>query len=255
MEDGQAAYNRGDYATALELWQPLAEQGVARAQNNLGVMHENGRGVPINVIEALKWYRLAAEQGYAGAQNNLGMIYALGRPGVPQDTVRAHMWLSLAAASLTGDIGKTVMGSRDVVAGLMTAEQKNEATELASQCQTSNFKSCERDPAKLASLAPQGRRGGPAPMPAMPITSHEVTFADYPPVSVRLHEEGTVTVTYEINERGSVSLCYVVLTSGKPRLDAAACNMVKKRWKYTPATIDGKPTTIQYISKIVFPRR
>ena len=74
MEDGQAAYERGDYAAALAQWQPLAEQGIARAQNNLGVIYENGQGVPRNVVEAMKWYRRAAEQGYAGAQNNLGLI-------------------------------------------------------------------------------------------------------------------------------------------------------------------------------------
>src|SRR5258707_1965827 len=96
MEDGQAAYDRGDFAEALNQWQPLAEQGIARAQNNLGVIYENGKGVPQDINEALKWYRLAAEQNYGGAENNLGLIYALGR-GVPQDPVRAYMWFSLAA--------------------------------------------------------------------------------------------------------------------------------------------------------------
>ena len=68
IDDGQAAYNAGDYATALRLWRPLAEQGNARAQNNLGVMYENGKGVAQDVIEAVRWYRLAAVQGYGGAQ-------------------------------------------------------------------------------------------------------------------------------------------------------------------------------------------
>jgi hypothetical protein len=38
-------------------------------------------------------------------------------------------------------------------------------------------------------------------------------------------------------------------------LDQAACIMVRKRWKYKPATEDGKPTSIEYISKIVFPAK
>jgi TPR repeat protein len=42
LEDGQAAYNRGDYATALKLLRPLAEQGNATAQNNLGWMYDQG---------------------------------------------------------------------------------------------------------------------------------------------------------------------------------------------------------------------
>ncbi|GBF27594.1 hypothetical protein MnTg02_02648 [bacterium MnTg02] len=34
-EDGARAFKRGDYATALRLWRPLAEQGDAYAQFNL----------------------------------------------------------------------------------------------------------------------------------------------------------------------------------------------------------------------------
>jgi TonB family protein len=266
MEDGQAAYNRGDYTTAQRLWRPLAEQGLARAQNNLGVMYENAKGVPQNINEALKWYRLAAEQGYAGAQNNLALIYALGR-GVPRDPVRAHMWFSLAASSLSGDLGKTVMNSRDVLAGTMTPQQIAEATEMARTCQASNYKQCERgeDAAALALLTPAPQGGAPAALdpasrtpsstPAMATTSHAVTDDDYPAQSVRLHETGAVTVTYVINEMGSVTECSVVISSGITRLDDAACAMVKKRWKYKPATQDGKPVSIQYISKVSFPPR
>ena len=45
-EDGVVAANKGDYASALRLWRPLADQGNSAAQNNLGVMYDNGRGVP-----------------------------------------------------------------------------------------------------------------------------------------------------------------------------------------------------------------
>lgn len=62
---GVTAYNAGDYATALGEWMPLAEQGDATAQNNLGVMYEYGLGVPKDDAEAVKWYRMAAEQGNA----------------------------------------------------------------------------------------------------------------------------------------------------------------------------------------------
>ncbi len=53
--------------------------------------------MPQDDAEAVRWYRLAAEQGDAGAQNNLGVMYLEGR-GVPQDYVQAHMWIKLAAA-------------------------------------------------------------------------------------------------------------------------------------------------------------
>jgi TPR repeat protein len=57
-EDAVAAYNRGDYATALRLLRPLAEQGDVVAQFNLGTMYANGHGVSQNYAEAAKWYRL-----------------------------------------------------------------------------------------------------------------------------------------------------------------------------------------------------
>ena len=70
-ENGLAAYQRGDYATALHFWRPLAERGVAQAQNNLGLMYANGQGVPQDDAEAVKWFRLAAEQGDVYKQHKL----------------------------------------------------------------------------------------------------------------------------------------------------------------------------------------
>jgi len=100
LADGQAggyAYERRDYDTALKEWRPLAEQGDADAQFNLGVMYDMGLGVPQDYQEAVRWYRRAAEQGNAGAQNNLGFMYGNAQ-GVPKDYVLVHMWLNLAAA-------------------------------------------------------------------------------------------------------------------------------------------------------------
>ena len=74
-EEGDAAYNRGDYATARHLLGPLADQGDTSAQNSLGVMYAKGQGVPQNYAEALKWYRLSAAHGNAFAQYNLGALY------------------------------------------------------------------------------------------------------------------------------------------------------------------------------------
>ena len=76
---------------------PLAEQGNATAQNNLGVMYAKGQGLPQNFAQAVVWYRKAADQGDAGAQFNLGGMYEDGQ-GVPKDYAQAHMWFSLAAS-------------------------------------------------------------------------------------------------------------------------------------------------------------
>jgi hypothetical protein len=97
FEDGYDALTSGDYATAMRLWRPLAEQGDAVAQYNLGFIYTNGQGVPQDDVAAASWYRKAAEQGYPAAQFKLGSMYFDGR-GVQQDYVRALMWLNLAAA-------------------------------------------------------------------------------------------------------------------------------------------------------------
>ena len=126
FEDGVDAYGKGDYATALRLWSPLAEQGNAAAQSNLCFMYDNGRGVTQDYQQATTWYRKAAEQGNARAQTNLGLMYANGQ-GVPKDYVQAHMWLNLAAAQ--NDVAATK--NRDLVVAKMTPAQIAEAQKLA----------------------------------------------------------------------------------------------------------------------------
>jgi TPR repeat protein len=96
VEDASAAYEQGDYATAYRLIKPMAEQGYAKAQYNLGVMYHNGEGVPQDYNETVKWYRKAAEQGLAVAQYNLGVMYNKGE-GVPQDHNEAMTWFRKAA--------------------------------------------------------------------------------------------------------------------------------------------------------------
>ena len=62
-----AAYHRGDYQQALADFRQLAAQGNAVAEYNLGVMYNDGQGVPQNNAKALKWYRVAAAQGHVFA--------------------------------------------------------------------------------------------------------------------------------------------------------------------------------------------
>jgi len=70
FEDGLAAYDQGDYATALRLWRPLAEQGDTLAQSNLGVMYEFGLSVPQDIVQAHMWFDLAVEHGNERARIN-----------------------------------------------------------------------------------------------------------------------------------------------------------------------------------------
>jgi uncharacterized protein len=77
-----------DYTQAVELYRKAAEQGLAKAQFNLGYCYARGLGDNQDYAKALEWYLKAAEQGYAGAQYNLGDCYAKGL-GVNQDYAQA----------------------------------------------------------------------------------------------------------------------------------------------------------------------
>jgi uncharacterized protein len=164
FQAGMNAHDREDYATALQEWQPLAEQGDAQAQYHVGLLYHKGRGVPQDDAQARKWYARAAAQGQAKAQFGLGTLYFNGEggpkdyqqalrwfrllanqkealaqtklgimyddgEGVPKDKVKAYMWISLAATN--GD--KSAPMLRDILAKGMTEAQINKAKKLASE--------------------------------------------------------------------------------------------------------------------------
>ena len=149
-----------DDARAIRWYRRAANQGDADAQNNLGGMYARGDGVRPDGAEAVRWWTLAAEQRHAVAQYNLGFMYGdgldlprgpedamqasgraarsgsamagdrsgvapRGTPSVPQDYVRAYMWLILASRHGTGTVRD---GARQ---GRARAEQKMSSAELA----------------------------------------------------------------------------------------------------------------------------
>ncbi len=96
FQAGLTAYGKGDFATALKEWQPLADKGVAQAQYNLGLLYAKGQGVPQDFAQAANWYRKAADQGFVQAEFNLGLMYGEGQ-GVPKDSSEAMKWFLKAA--------------------------------------------------------------------------------------------------------------------------------------------------------------
>lgn len=80
----------------VERLRGAAEAGDPRAQYNLGVVYEEGRGVPSDMRQAVKWYRLAAQQDDADAQLALGVAHAIGE-GIDRDYGLAYVWLSQSA--------------------------------------------------------------------------------------------------------------------------------------------------------------
>ena len=107
LASGQSAYLRGDYATAWRELKPLADQGNAEAQYQVGVMYDHGQAVSRSYQTAEQWYRSAAEQGHSGAQFNLGFMYFNGTGdeggAVEQNFGNAAEWLTRAAAVGVGE--------------------------------------------------------------------------------------------------------------------------------------------------------
>jgi TPR repeat protein len=123
---GWDAFGRGDYAAALAIWQPLAEQGDVQTQLLIGSIYDLGQGVPQDDAEAVKWYERAAMQGSAKGQYQLGAVYA--RSPQIKDPVLGYKWLTIAARTLasgpqggvTADQATTL---RTLIEGQLSKEQ------------------------------------------------------------------------------------------------------------------------------------
>lgn len=74
VRTGVEAYNRQDFTAAMRAWRAAADKGDPDAQFNLAQMYKLGTGVPADLAEAEKWYRLAALQGHELAEANYGMV-------------------------------------------------------------------------------------------------------------------------------------------------------------------------------------
>lgn len=123
-------YDRGngvpqDFKEAASWYSKAAEQGNASAQFYLGQMYDLGKGVAQDYKEAAMWYRKAAEQGVTMAQINLGFLYDHGQ-GVPVDMVQAYKWYSLAAASVDG----SAQGSKKDTETLVQGVKKDAETRM-----------------------------------------------------------------------------------------------------------------------------
>ena len=98
FKEGLAAYQNlsSDKAQAARLFKQAADYGHAGAQYYLGMIYEQGAGVPKDVAAALNWYRQSAPNGYAEAGITLGNFYSDGLEAKP-DYVEAFVWYGVAA--------------------------------------------------------------------------------------------------------------------------------------------------------------
>lgn len=93
----------------------------------------------------------------------------------------------------------------------------------------------------------------PPPQPAAPSipktapksdARRPLTQPEYPPSSRRAGEAGTVVLQIYVLENGRVGDAKVLTSSGFPKLDEAALREVKRSWRLTPGTENGKPVAM-----------
>lgn len=127
-EDGMAAYEAGNHAGAIAIIRPLADDGDARAQFQVGLMYAQGEGVPQDDAEWLRWLQLSVDLGYARALTELALVHVDG-VHLPKDWPRAHMYFNLAieygdvdAIAINAWLGSQLTPGQTTEAGRLEAE-------------------------------------------------------------------------------------------------------------------------------------
>ena len=88
FQPARQAEQRGDYETALEIYQDAAEDGIAYAQYRVARMYETGQGTEQDYAQAAHWYAAAAEAGHPQARRSLAKLREQGQ-GVNKDDAAA----------------------------------------------------------------------------------------------------------------------------------------------------------------------
>jgi len=168
--DGEIAYQRGDYATALAEWQLIARSGDPTASYGIGKIYRLGQGlryrdfekavywyqraagrghvpaqyelarlqfeglmVPRDIDEMMFWLWRAALSGHAESQIMLGVVYEYGEPGVAANPMEALKWYLIAARNGTPKLVPRVLKLADRIRSKMTSAQIEAATWLAEE--------------------------------------------------------------------------------------------------------------------------
>jgi Flp pilus assembly protein TadD len=98
VQDGWAAYDRGDYAGALAIFSEAAQAGDPEGMYGLGFLYGRGQGVARDDAAAVRWLSQAVAHGHVGAKTSLGYHYDLGL-GVARDPRRAERLYEDAVAA------------------------------------------------------------------------------------------------------------------------------------------------------------
>ena len=128
-KEARDAMQAGEYDKAIQELQPLIDQGSPSAEYLLAEIYYGGHGGDRQ--QALKWMTASAEQGYAQAQARLGMIYARG-DGVPVNNIEAYRWFALAAklSDPTAKLKTISETNRSVIFKRLSPAERQEAEAL-----------------------------------------------------------------------------------------------------------------------------
>ncbi len=137
FDKGLKEYNNGNYESALNIWEPLAKEGVSNAQYNVGLMYHNGLGTKQDFEQAFKWLLKSSEQGNLNSIRLISTMYALGN-GIKKDFIKSYMWAKIGADN-------DDQNSKILLDGLlkeMSNSEINKANALVQECNNKEFKSC-----------------------------------------------------------------------------------------------------------------
>jgi TPR repeat protein len=127
-------------ATAIKWFRKSADSGLAEAKYKLGFMHLKGYGTEQSDVKAVKWYRSGAEQGHAMSQFVLGELYENGDLGLPENSIRAYAWFTVAEGQRNHYAGKF---AKQRLVKTMSSAQIEQAEALSKVCLDSNYKDCD----------------------------------------------------------------------------------------------------------------
>ena len=126
FDAGMTAYQNGDYETAFEEFERLAEKDIVLAQTNLGYMYSLGEGVEQDLEKSAYWFREAAKNGSTSAQLTMGALAYHGE-GMERSAIEAYAWFSVAAAGGQDSATEYVV----MLTAQLSSEQLKEARVLS----------------------------------------------------------------------------------------------------------------------------
>jgi hypothetical protein len=157
LDSARNAYSNKEYRRAADLYLPLAQGGDATAQFNLGVMYDQGQGVPRDDQQALYWYRKAADQDFVEAQFNIGIMYAIGQ-GMPKDFKQAADWYRKAAIQGYVEASRALANLYLFGQGVPRSETKSKYWNQVAANQAVDNARAEQEEKRLADQAAENNR-------------------------------------------------------------------------------------------------